>query len=135
LLKPWSSTSRERSGEFSIIDILSGCKLSFPREQQHAVQRYEQWQKLREMAKGNANGKLPDSFDEQEPTPPPPPVAEDEILDLTMDFNAISMDPETELDESGVERVPMADPEMDVSLLSWFSTAMIDRAVPPATVP
>lgn len=69
------------------------------------------------MAKVNAHGKLPTSFDEQEPTPPPPPVAEDEILDLTMDFNAISIDPEAELDESGVERVPMADPEMDVCLL------------------
>ena len=33
-----------------------------------------------------------------------------------MDFNAISIDPEAELDESGVERVPMADPEMDVSV-------------------
>ena len=68
------------------------------------------------MAKTNARGKLPSSFDEQEPTPPPPPVAEDDILDLTMDFNAISIDPEAELDESGVERVPMADPEMDVSV-------------------
>ena len=90
---------------------------SIPREQQHAVQRYEQWQKLRGIAKVNAHGKLPSSFDEQEPTPPPPPLAEDEILDLTMDFNAISIDPEAELDESGVERVPMADPEMDVSVL------------------
>lgn len=79
------------------------------------MQRYEQWQKLRDTAKVNAHGKLPSSFDEQEPPPPPPPIAEDEILDLTMDFNAISIDPEAELDESGVERVPMADPEMDVS--------------------
>lgn len=68
------------------------------------------------MAKVSAGDKLPASFDEQEPTPPPPPLAEDEILDLAMDFNAISIDPEAELDESGVERVPMADPEMDVSL-------------------
>ena len=98
----------------------------FPREQQHGVQRYEQWQKLREIAKVNAHGKLPPAFDEQEPAPPPPPVAEDEILDLTMDFNAISIDPEAELDESGVERVPMADPEMDVSYRVWFSTATVD---------
>ena len=48
-------------------------------------------------------------------------MAEDDILDLTMDFNAISIDPEAELDESGVERVPMADPEMDVSLLRLVS--------------
>jgi len=34
-----------------------------------------------------------------------------------MDFNAISIDPEAELDESGMERIPMADPEMDVSSL------------------
>ena len=98
----------------------------FPREQQHGVQRYEQWQKLREIAKVKAHGRLPPAFDEQEPAPPPPPVAEDEILDLTMDFNAISIDPEAELDESGVERVPMADPEMDVSCRVWFSTATVD---------
>ena len=98
----------------------------FLREQQHAVQRYEQWQKLRGMAKVNSHGKLPSTFEEQEPAPPPPPLAEDEILDLTMDFNAISIDPEAELDESGVERVPMADPEMDVSVLHLLSTPTVD---------
>jgi len=78
------------------------------------------------MAKVNSHGKLPSTFEEQEPAPPPPPLAEDEILDLTMDFNAISIDPEAELDESGVERVPMADPEMDVSVLHLLSTPTVD---------
>ena len=116
MLKPWNSTNKERLSE-SGPQISCQVFKSPPREQQHAVQRYEQWRKLREIAKTNAHGKLPPSFDEQEPAPPPPPVAEDDILDLTMDFNAISIDPEAELDESGVERVPMADPEMDVSVL------------------
>ena len=93
------------------------------------MQRYEQWQKLRDTAKVNAHGKLPSSFDEQEPPPPPPPIAEDEILDLTMDFNAISIDPEAELDESGVERVPMADPEMDVSVLRLISNLVVNQAL------
>lgn len=125
LLKLWNSTSKERSSESR---SLTSCWVlnTFSREQQHAVQRYEQWQKLRETAKENAHGRLPSSFDEQEPPPPPPPVAEDEILDLTMDFNAISIDPEAELDESGVERVPMADPEMDVSYCVWFFTVTVD---------
>lgn len=83
-------------------------------EQQHGVARYEAWQKLRELARQNApNGKLPGSFVDREPTPPPPPVPEEDLLDLNMDFNAISIEGEGDLDESGIERVPMADPGMD----------------------
>jgi serine/threonine-protein phosphatase 2A regulatory subunit B' len=89
--------------------------LSVLREQQHAVARYEAWQKLRELARQHApNGQLPVSFVDREPTPPPPPVPEEELMDLNMDFNAISIDGEGDLDESGIERVPMADPGMDV---------------------
>ena len=65
---------------------------------------------------------MPEGFLEDEPTPPPPPVDENDILDLTMDLNAVALDAEiplSELDESGIERVPMADPGMDVSVGSY----------------
>ena len=67
------------------------------------------------------HGKLPEGFEKDVPTPPPPPVDENEILDLSIDLNAVSIDAEiplNELEDSGIERVPMADPGMDVSLHS-----------------
>ena len=87
-------------------------------ERQHAVDRYDQWLKLRALAKEHAHGKLPEGFEQDLPTPPPPPVDESEILDLSIDLNAVSLDAEiplNELEDSGIERVPMADPGMDVS--------------------
>ncbi|TBU50895.1 protein phosphatase 2A regulatory B subunit [Dichomitus squalens] len=85
-------------------------------ERQHAVARYEEWQKLREQALKNCGGKLPEGYVDVEPTPPPPPVEDFDIMDLSIDLNAVSIDAEAplgELDESGIERVPMADPGMD----------------------
>jgi len=86
-------------------------------EQQHAVERYEQWQKVREKAIQNAGGKLPPGFQEVERLPPPPPSPNDDsdILDLSMELNAVSLDGDIpgDLDESGIERVPMADPGLD----------------------
>ncbi|ETW85798.1 hypothetical protein HETIRDRAFT_379932 [Heterobasidion irregulare TC 32-1] len=85
-------------------------------EQQHAVERYEGWKRLREKAAQNANGHLPENFDEDEPSPPPPlPVEDSDIMDLSMELNAVSIDGEVphELDDSGIERVPMADPGLD----------------------
>ena len=47
------------------------------REQRAAVQRYEAWQKLRDIAVKNAGGKLPEGYkDIPHPPPPPPPQAE-----------------------------------------------------------
>lgn len=86
-------------------------------ERQHALARYDEWQKLREKALRNCGGKLPEGYVDVEPTPPPPPVEDLDIMDLSIDLNAVSIDAETpltELDESGIERVPMADPGMDV---------------------
>ena len=88
------------------------------REQQRAVARYDAWQKMRAKALQNApGGKLPANFKEiPHPPPPPPPVVDDtDILDLSMELNAASIDDiHGDLDERGIERVPMADPGMDV---------------------
>ncbi len=93
--------------------------LNTPRsERQHAVERYEGWKKIRARAVQNANGHLPEGFAEDEPQPPPPPPPDDgDIVDLAMDLNAVSIDGEVphELDDSGIERVPTADPGLDVS--------------------
>ncbi|OBZ75093.1 Serine/threonine-protein phosphatase 2A regulatory subunit delta isoform [Grifola frondosa] len=85
-------------------------------ERQHAVERYEEWQKLREKASQNCGGAFPAGYVDPQPTPPPPPVDDLDIMDLSIDLNAVSIDAEvplSELDESGIERVPMADPGMD----------------------
>lgn len=85
-------------------------------ERQHAVERYEGWKKIRARAVQNANGHLPEGFAEDEPQPPPPPPPDDgDIVDLAMDLNAVSIDGEVphELDDSGIERVPTADPGLD----------------------
>ncbi|KAG5646654.1 Serine/threonine-protein phosphatase 2A 56 kDa regulatory subunit delta isoform [Asterophora parasitica] len=87
-------------------------------EQQHAVDRYEAWQRLRERALKNApGGKLPNGYIEIPHAPPPPPQAVDDvdILSLSMDLSAASIDDVPgDLDEHGIERVPMADPGLDV---------------------
>ncbi|KAJ3742184.1 protein phosphatase PP2A0 B subunit gamma isoform [Lentinula detonsa] len=85
-------------------------------EQQQAVHRYEAWQKMRQKALDNTGGKLPEGYVEiPYPLPPPPPSAEDiDILDLSMELNAASIDDVIgDLDEHGIERVPMADPGLD----------------------
>lgn len=81
---------------------------------------------MRAKALANAGGKLPQGYVEiTYPTPPPPPSAEDiDILDLSMELNAASIDDLNgsgvggglmgDLDEHGIERVPMADPGLDV---------------------
>jgi hypothetical protein len=87
-------------------------------ERQHAMDRYESWKKIRAKAVENANGRLPEGFMEDEPQPPPPPSPDDgDVVDLAMDLNAVSIDGEVphDLDDSGIERVPTADPGLDVS--------------------
>jgi len=86
-------------------------------EQQHAVERYGHWQKVRERAVQNASGKLPTGYREIEHPPPPSPVPDDsDIMDLSMELNAVSIDGEVpgDLDDSGIERVPMADPGLEI---------------------
>jgi serine/threonine-protein phosphatase 2A regulatory subunit B' len=73
---------------------------------------------MREIAIQNYGGKLPEGYVEPTREEPPPPQAIDDadILDLSMELNAASIDDVPgDLDDSGIERVPMADPGLDVS--------------------
>jgi serine/threonine-protein phosphatase 2A regulatory subunit B' len=78
---------------------------------------------MREKAMSNAGGKLPAGFVEIEHAPPPPPpvVDDSDILDLSMELNAASIeDVPGDLDEMGIERVPMADPVAEVSQFAIY---------------
>ncbi|TFL07623.1 phosphatase 2A regulatory B subunit-domain-containing protein [Pterulicium gracile] len=83
-------------------------------DQEQAVVRYDHWQQLRQKALQNApGGQLPQGYVEiPHPPPPPPPAVDDaDILDLSMELHAASIDDVPgDLDESGLERVPQADP-------------------------
>jgi hypothetical protein len=111
------------------------------REQQQAVMRYEAWQKLREKAINNAGGKLPEGYTEiPHAPPPPPPVVDDaDIMDLSMELSAASIeDVPGDLDERGIERVPMADPVAEVGLIdeiSCWSSAHRNLAAIPGVTP
>ena len=87
-------------------------------EQERAVRQYTAWQKMREKALQNApGGKMPEGYIEPYRAPPPPPIAVDDadMMDLSIELNAASIeDVPGDLDESGLERVPMADPGLDV---------------------
>jgi serine/threonine-protein phosphatase 2A regulatory subunit B' len=67
----------------------------------------------------NTGGKLPEGFVEIDHAPPPPPpvIDDSDIMDLSMELNAVSIDDITaDLDEKGIERVPMADPVAEVRM-------------------
>lgn len=110
---------KQRKIEYVALSLLFYIPNIIHSERQHAVERYDQWQKMREKALKNApGGKLPEGFHEVEHAPPPPPpsVEDSDILDLSMELNAASIDEvQGDLDTSGVERVPNADPGFDVS--------------------
>lgn len=98
-------------------DAMQQYKRRKVEEQQHAVNRYEAWQRMREKAVQNApGGKLPSGYVEipHPPPPPPAPIDDVDILSLSMELNAASIDDVPgDLDEHGIERVPMADPGLD----------------------
>lgn len=79
------------------------------RERQRLLDRYEGWQKMREVALKNAGDGAP--VEVKAEYPPPPPVEEEDLGDVSIDLSA-AMEAEVAqaLDESGIERVPMADP-------------------------
>jgi len=63
------------------------------------------------------NGKMPEGYVEPPRALPPPPVVfdDDDIMDLSLELHATSLDdPQGEMDDSGLERVPTADPGLDV---------------------
>jgi serine/threonine-protein phosphatase 2A regulatory subunit B' len=73
---------------------------------------------MREKALRNNGGKMPDGYVEPPRKPPPPsaPIDDADILDLSLELNAASLDDVPgDMDETGLERVPMADPGLDVS--------------------
>lgn len=80
------------------------------------MRRYEHWQKLRTAALQSAGG-VPEGYVDPEIPPPVQTVDDLDIENLSMDLSAVSIDAEIgqELDESGIERVPMADPGLDAS--------------------
>lgn len=97
-------------------------------QQQQAMGRYYAWQQLEERAKQNAKGgELPEGYTPIHRSPPPPlPIDDADILDLSMELNATTID--DNLDEHGIERIPMADPGLDVShhLGLGFELLLID---------
>ncbi|KAH6918653.1 protein phosphatase PP2A0 B subunit gamma isoform [Coprinopsis sp. MPI-PUGE-AT-0042] len=89
------------------------------REEEHAVSQYNAWQTLRERALKNNGGSFPAGYVEPRREQPPTPTAIDDsdILDLSMELNATSLDDVPgDLDEHGIERVPMADPGLDAPI-------------------
>lgn len=100
---------------------------TLPSDQQKRVKLYEDWLKLREIAKQKNGGTLPDGFNDTVPKPPPP-IEDIDIDNLTMDLSAASLDAELgqDLDDSGIERVPMADPGLEVSIITMLSVGLFD---------
>ncbi|KII83746.1 hypothetical protein PLICRDRAFT_58212 [Plicaturopsis crispa FD-325 SS-3] len=87
-------------------------------EREHAVHQYEAWQKLRGLALHNApGGKLPAGYVEIPHAPPPPlaPIEDADIAELSMELHAVSID--GELNTSGLDHVPQADPALGVGML------------------
>lgn len=75
---------------------------------------------------------MPTGFHEVEHPPPPPPstVEDSDILDLSMELSAANLDDiPGDLDESGIERVPNADPVGDVGASSIFNNDFLTRAM------
>jgi serine/threonine-protein phosphatase 2A regulatory subunit B' len=89
-------------------------------DQRRAEARYAAWTKLRALAQQNAGTKLklPEGFEQDAPVPPPPPSPPtdepDDIMDLSLELSQAHLDDEmsVDVDETGIERVPMADPGM-----------------------
>jgi len=113
---------------FKILRIIEGgtldCQirknegLHFYSEHERLVQRYEEWQKLREVALDKAGPSTADAIKKLAFPEPPPPLDESEIADVTLDMSQAAIEAEVtqqELDVGGIERVPDADPGLDHS--------------------
>lgn len=113
-----SNIRRLGSSKFMITSLrsLRAHNISI-RERQRLVERYDGWQKMRETALKNAGDNAPEEVASE--YPPPPPEDEEDLGDVSIDhLSAAAMDAEVAqaLDESGMERVPMADPGIGVHI-------------------
>jgi len=94
-------------------EVFNECVQNYKRdrqlEYQHMQTRYENWQRLREMAMHNCNGVLPNDFEKDFPEPPqPPPLDDSDIDDVTLDL-AEGLQ-QVDLDDSALSHnVPMSD--------------------------
>jgi len=88
-------------------ECLQQYKDSRIRERQRLQERYENWQKMRELALKNAGDKVPPEVQQEYPLPPPDD--EEDLGDVSLDLTG-PLEPELLLDETGIERVPTADP-------------------------
>ncbi|EJD52951.1 protein phosphatase 2A regulatory B subunit [Auricularia subglabra TFB-10046 SS5] len=100
-------------------DCLQNYKQSRIEEHEHLARRYDNWQKMREVAIEHASAlkkPCPDSVLDAS-YPPPPPEDDPDISDIAIDLSAAVIEAEAaevNLDDSGgIERVPAADIGID----------------------
>jgi serine/threonine-protein phosphatase 2A regulatory subunit B' len=97
-------------------NLFDECVQNFKRsrqlERQTQINRYEGWQKIRQLASHNTGGKLPANVASiSYPSPPPSPV--EEVDDVAIDLSAAALEADTSNISditNGVERTPLADP-------------------------
>jgi len=70
-------------------------------------ERYHNWQKMRELALQHCGDEVPSDLKAE--YPPPPPDDDEDPIDVSLDLTG-PLETEGMLDESGIERIPMADP-------------------------
>jgi serine/threonine-protein phosphatase 2A regulatory subunit B' len=102
----------------SVMNWVSATKATYLREHERLVQRYEHWQKLRDIAIAKVGPSKVELIKKMEFPEPPPPLDESEIADVSIDMSQAAIEAEVthqELDLGGIERVPDADPGLDVS--------------------
>ena len=90
------------------------------------MQRYEDWQKLREVAISKAGPSKVDAIKSLGFPELPPPLDESEIADVTLDMSQAAIEAEVtqqELEVGGIERVPDADPGLDVCSGGYCTTS------------
>jgi serine/threonine-protein phosphatase 2A regulatory subunit B' len=99
--------------------LLAGSLTLFS-EAQRAIERYDEWVRIREIAIANrkasgAEGPLPASLTEPLPERPPP-YEDDDLADLSVDLTANGFDPSESFNmEKSLadDVVPVADPGID----------------------
>jgi len=88
-------------------ECLQQYKENRARERQRLQERYQNWQKMRELALQHCGERVPSDLTAE--YPPPPPDDDEDPADVSLDLTG-PLEPEGILDESGIERIPTADP-------------------------